>query len=172
MTQPRPAATPLTAYRESLILALRLRDVPGDRIGEIVAEVESHVTDTGEDPTEAFGAPGAYAASATEGHRPDSWWSTAFTIAWALSAGWFLAQGVFAVVLRHEYRGQSGWWFIALGLAIGLPGAIALARRSTPVRDPRTGADMVPANPRATAALVATPLLIVGLTVVVTRLLS
>ena len=70
-----------TDYTRRLILALRLKDVPGDRIGEIVAEVESHVADTGEDPVEAFGTPRAYAASLVDEHRPDPWWVTAISIA-------------------------------------------------------------------------------------------
>jgi hypothetical protein len=37
--------------------------VPGERIGQILAEVEAHVADTGADPVEAFGEPGEYAAT-------------------------------------------------------------------------------------------------------------
>jgi hypothetical protein len=43
------------------VLALRMHDVPGDRIGQVVAEVESHVAESGEDPVDAFGSPPAYA---------------------------------------------------------------------------------------------------------------
>lgn len=60
-------------YRQALMLALRLRDVPGDRIGEILAEVESHVSDTGENPTEAFGPPREYAAAPTTGQPREPW---------------------------------------------------------------------------------------------------
>ena len=49
-------------HRRELVQALRLHDVPPERIGEIVAEVESHVADTGEDPREAFGPARDYAA--------------------------------------------------------------------------------------------------------------
>lgn len=35
-----------------------MRVVPGDRIGEIVAEVDSHVAETGEEPDDAFGPAG------------------------------------------------------------------------------------------------------------------
>ena len=51
-----------TRYVERLVLELRQRDVPGDRIGEVVAEVEAHVAESGETPEEAFGPPGEYAA--------------------------------------------------------------------------------------------------------------
>ena len=53
--------TAVDAYQQQLLLALRLRDVPGPRIAEVLAEVGSHVADTGEDPTAAFGAPEDYA---------------------------------------------------------------------------------------------------------------
>lgn len=53
----------LVVYLDNLLLQLRLRDVSGDRIGQILAEVETHVTDTGQDPVHAFGEPGEYAAT-------------------------------------------------------------------------------------------------------------
>lgn len=48
---------------EELIIALRLRDVRGDAIGDAVAAVESHCAESGETPHEAFGDPHDYAAS-------------------------------------------------------------------------------------------------------------
>ncbi|MGY1837325.1 hypothetical protein ACI79P_19730 [Blastococcus sp. SYSU DS0510] len=36
------------AWCDDLLLRLRLRDVPGTRIGEVLAEVQSHVAETGE----------------------------------------------------------------------------------------------------------------------------
>lgn len=54
-------STDLETYRARLLLALRMRDVPGVRIGEALAEVDSHVAETGEDPRDAFGDPVAYA---------------------------------------------------------------------------------------------------------------
>jgi hypothetical protein len=55
--------TTTTEYTQQLILALRMRDVPGAAIGDAVAQIESHVADTGEDPVEAFGPARDYAAS-------------------------------------------------------------------------------------------------------------
>jgi len=37
----------LATYRDNLLIQLRLLDVPGERIGQILAEVETHVADTG-----------------------------------------------------------------------------------------------------------------------------
>jgi len=48
-------------YRDQLVLALRAQEVSGDRVGEVLAEVETHVAETGEDPQEAFGPPRDYA---------------------------------------------------------------------------------------------------------------
>jgi hypothetical protein len=50
-------------WRESLLVELRLRDIPGPRIGEIMAEVDTHCADSGESPQDAFGDPATYARS-------------------------------------------------------------------------------------------------------------
>lgn len=52
-------------YCEDLLLALRLRDVPGDRIGAVLAEVRDHLTSSGEDPVGSFGTAQDYAAALT-----------------------------------------------------------------------------------------------------------
>ncbi|GAA1727306.1 HAAS signaling domain-containing protein [Aeromicrobium alkaliterrae] len=148
-------------YQQRLILALRLKDVPGDRIGEIVAEVESHVAETGEDPVDAFGSPRQYAASLTAEHRPDPKWFTAVSLVGSGLAGWLVAQGGLAVLLGESYWGQSGWLWLALGLAIGVPGGISVWRRSTRVRDPRTGADLEPFSPGGLVVLIGSPIVVV-----------
>jgi hypothetical protein len=54
--------TTLEKYREELHTALRMYDIAGTRVGDVLAEVEAHVVETGEDPVEAFGTPREYAA--------------------------------------------------------------------------------------------------------------
>jgi len=54
-----------TAWRDELIIALRARDVPGTRIGEVLAEVDEFCTDSGLDAPTAFGPPTVYAATLT-----------------------------------------------------------------------------------------------------------
>lgn len=49
-------------YSDELMIALRLHEISGERVGEVLAEVESHVAETGEDPRAAFGSPKEYAA--------------------------------------------------------------------------------------------------------------
>jgi hypothetical protein len=66
----------LAAYLDNLTVQLRLLDVPGERIGQILAEVETHGADTGQDPLDAFGESGEYAATyAAEApvSRPNGW---------------------------------------------------------------------------------------------------
>lgn len=62
---PGQHGTSLTDYTQALTIQLRLRQASGSTIGQIVAEVESHVRETGEDPVEAFGQPGIYSARCT-----------------------------------------------------------------------------------------------------------
>ncbi len=59
---PGQHGTSLKDYTEALTTQLRLRRVPGKVIGQVIAEVESHVRETGEDPVEVFGQPGSYSA--------------------------------------------------------------------------------------------------------------
>ncbi|MGW5794810.1 hypothetical protein ACWEV3_29720 [Saccharopolyspora sp. NPDC003752] len=53
-------------YRDELLVALRMHEISGERVGEVLAEVEAHVTETGENPVEAFGRPREYAAQVAE----------------------------------------------------------------------------------------------------------
>jgi len=75
---PGQHGTSLKDYTKALTTQLRLRQVPGKDIGQIVAEVESHVRETGEDPIEAFGQPGTYSAQFTRdrGSRGRRAWSS------------------------------------------------------------------------------------------------
>jgi len=50
-------------WAEWFLVTLRLQEVPGDRIGAALAEVEAHVAESGETAEEAFGEPVAYARS-------------------------------------------------------------------------------------------------------------
>lgn len=73
MTEPTTAPTDglvPSAWRDELVLALRLRDVPGARIGEILAEVDEFCADAGLDAPTTFGAPAEYARELTAGSGP------------------------------------------------------------------------------------------------------
>ncbi|MEU6130281.1 hypothetical protein ABZ805_14010 [Saccharopolyspora sp. NPDC047091] len=49
-------------YRDELLIALRGHEISGARVGDVLAEVEAHLAESGEDPVEAFGTPREYAA--------------------------------------------------------------------------------------------------------------
>jgi hypothetical protein len=51
------------SWLRDFTLLLRTRGVDGARIGDALAEVESHCDDSGQEPMEAFGEPADYAAS-------------------------------------------------------------------------------------------------------------
>jgi hypothetical protein len=59
-------------WRNRLVYELRMADVPGVEIGDILLEVESHLLETGETPEEAFGEANVYAASRAEVVPPAS----------------------------------------------------------------------------------------------------
>lgn len=50
-------------WAEAMLLELRLQGVDGARIGEALAEVDSHCVESGQSARDAFGPPEAYAAS-------------------------------------------------------------------------------------------------------------
>ncbi|SDL35480.1 HAAS signaling domain-containing protein [Tessaracoccus oleiagri] len=53
-------------WSEEFIIEARLLDVPGAEIGEALAEIDSHVRESGETARSAFGDPRAYAAGLAE----------------------------------------------------------------------------------------------------------
>lgn len=151
--------TDVDAYCKQLLLAMRLRDVPGPRIADALAQVDSHTAETGEDPREAFGPPGEYAdrllAAAGAGGRRwfhVTWQEGAIAVA-ALGGGLLLSDGVFAAAAGEPSTvGLPGLVSIVLGLALwGSLGAwlAAMARRGDDrVLDPRSGEEMAPPVPR------------------------
>lgn len=58
-------------WAEALLMELRLLGVPGDRIGQVLTEVESHVVDSGESAQEAFGDAVPYARSLALAPAPE-----------------------------------------------------------------------------------------------------
>ncbi|PYF99202.1 hypothetical protein SAMN05216184_10884 [Georgenia satyanarayanai] len=59
----RPFVKEHQQWCDDFVVELRLLDVPGPVIGDRLAEVEAHCTDTGESPAQAFGDPVGYARS-------------------------------------------------------------------------------------------------------------
>ena len=50
-------------YIPRLVGELRRRGVPGEVVGDVVAQVESHLAEAGGDPGSSFGSPAEYAAA-------------------------------------------------------------------------------------------------------------
>lgn len=153
--------TDVQDYRNELLFALRMRDVPGPRIAEALAEVDSHVTETGEDPREAFGPPTAYADELTAAlggpPSPRLWrsvlsWSTATYAVGGAVGTWLLLDGVLAFVAdERALLGMPPAASLLLGLAVLLATVVRFVRlarqKDTEVLDPRTGADITPPTP-------------------------
>lgn len=58
-------------WLDRLALELRLLDVDGETIGDVLAEAETHLLESGESPEEAFGDPAVYAAEMRREEAPD-----------------------------------------------------------------------------------------------------
>ncbi len=129
-------------HRRELVQALRLHDVPPERIGEIVAEVESHVADTGEDPREAFGpardCAAGFSGPRSRGAQVSSW----VLIALSAVCGWLISRGVFGLVRDEPLYGLPAGAVLAIGWLLWIPPVVAQTRRQAPVPDPRTGRSM------------------------------
>jgi hypothetical protein len=119
-------------WRDAFVTELRLRDVPGTQVGEALAEVDAHCTDSGQTPAEAFGDPVSYAAAraadlAVKPHR------TPLRIAWMSFAG---VAGALAVLVGTDAVAHRTQGELTLGalltLALAPPliaGITALALR-------------------------------------------
>lgn len=109
-------------YLTDLAYALRLRNISGVRIGEIMAEVEAHTAESGQSAREAFGSPKEYArqfepAADDPGRR--QWGKQAWTGALTAAIGaWLFAAGAFAGMAGENLIKLPGWWACAIGAAI------------------------------------------------------
>ena len=168
--------TSVESYRNDLLLALRLRDVPGPRIAEVLAEVESHVGDTAEDPRETFGEPEEYAeqvaaAIGLAGRGGVRGWLIALegpaglVGLLSLAGGLLLPTGLFHLGAGTDGpAGLPAAVPVVLGALLWLGVGLALRSQLTGtadrVLDPRTGADMAPAVPRWAGAVTVGALLV------------
>jgi len=103
--------SPVEAYCDDLLLALRMEDVSGARIGAVLAEVRDHLAESGEDPVEAFGSAREYAAAVGHGTAPGRTWSVLRSRA--------------AEVVPGTALGAAAWWS-ATGARALLDGADAV----------------------------------------------
>jgi hypothetical protein len=172
------------AWCDDLLLRLRMRQVPGRRIGEVLAEVQSHVAETGEHPHEAFGAPREYADEVARalgvtpvrgwaGLRQWLGWRDLLPAVVCGLAGFALADGLWSLGAGAATTVGLPTWLVCLvaALVLGVSTArfVVTARHdpdADPVVDPRDGADMVPFGRRQVVLLAVLPVLaLVGMVV-------
>lgn len=131
-------------WRDTLIYHLRMDDVPGDRIGDILLEVESHLVETGETPQEAFGDPKAYASTrATDADRSAG--DTTNTLVIAILS--FLGTMLYFSGAMGAGRGSASvyglnpWLLVVIGAALLVLTALRLPDDF--IRHPTTGQALI-----------------------------
>lgn len=162
-------STNLDTYRQQLLFALRQHNVAGARIGEAIAEVESHIAETGEDPVAAFGEPAEYARRlagslaprpGTE-PRPAGRWTTILVGLVAFAAAAFAATGML--------RDSTVMTVAGLVLLAALVLWLARRRPVNRVVDPRTGTTMRVPAPRGALLVLAVCLLVLAVLAALVR---
>jgi hypothetical protein len=144
-----------------------------------LAEVQSHVAETGEDPRSAFGSPREYAAEIAgalglprRGLRAVLRSVDAADLALAVACGlcsFLLADGVWSLGAGKPSVLGLPAWVVALfgaamvGVSVVRTAAHARQRSDDAVIDPRTGADMVPFGRWRTALPAAVPVVMLAL---------
>ncbi|MET1034518.1 MAG: hypothetical protein ABWX68_04695 [Arthrobacter sp.] len=94
---------------DEFVLELRLRDVPGDAIGDAAASVREFVADSGQAPSEAFGPARDYAASLDLPRKPGPAPDAAAVVRSVVGLVAFLALvSTFAPLARGEQLHFSG----------------------------------------------------------------
>src|SRR5690554_938069 len=123
----RPFVKAHQGWSDDFVLELRLLDVPGPVIGERLAEVEAHCTDTGESPAEAFGDPTDYARRLDEQRSPElvsgAWRSTTNSVVQVLAL--IVGTGAAFAWARNEQLSynlvQVGAMVLLVALLLALP---------------------------------------------------
>lgn len=127
-------------YLEELAVHLQLRYVPGERIGEILAEAEAHTAQSGEALREAFGHPQEYALQWAGAPRRRRWRTDVAVGVLSGLGGLALAWGATGLAMDHRLPvlDLPSWWLIVVGavLTVGVSVFVPVNR----IRDPRTGA--------------------------------
>jgi hypothetical protein len=123
-------------YLRRLRTELHARGVPSERIGEVLAEVDAHVSDAGDDPATAFGPPDRYAARIAEeiGATPQPPPPAARRILTgaAASAGTLLAvEGVVGLIRHHPAPVTLAVLLTAVLIPVLSQSVLLLGRRSS-----------------------------------------
>ncbi|WP_129664595.1 HAAS signaling domain-containing protein [Phytoactinopolyspora endophytica] len=152
-------ASQVEKYVDSLIFALRMRNVPGEEIGQIVAEVEAHVAESGEAPAEAFGKPREYARTwaRNTGHRQgrSDLIRSILGIVAAGAGGSLLGVSVIRTATDKSVWGLHPLLTVLAGVIVMAGAAFALPKADR-VIDPRTGLEPERINRSGRRAMIIT----------------
>ena len=108
-----------TKWSEAFIVELRVLDVPGEDIGAALAEVNTHIRESGADVWEAFGEPKNYAASLSFPRvtKQGSSFTQVHFLVIQLVGLWFLTDACGATLAGHLAVPLSmGFLIIILGM--------------------------------------------------------
>lgn len=145
-----PRGPVLDSWREGFVLELRSRDVSGARIGDALAEVDSHCAETGQDPEAGFGDPVTYAAALAESLPADDR-IAAVAPAALVASGLAIFLGVVLLLagLGGVVEGHDAGYSYGALVGLGLTGALSvvivanLSRLLRPARRVALGALLV-----------------------------
>jgi len=129
-----------SSWRDKAILELRMKNVPGHEIGEILSEVETHVEETGETPDDAFGDPVIYARerAASIEVAPNDASSLITSAIGGGIGGLILAHSAWQLGAGQPVLGGIPAW---IGLLLGVAVLAFVFHRIEPdlITDPRSG---------------------------------
>lgn len=123
-------------YLDELNYRLQMGGLPPDKIGDILAEVETHVIATGEPARMAFGPPAEYAAMWANRPGRLRWPATALAALLGACSGFALSVGALGIIDGEPTLGLSPWSLVGLGLVL-LAACAAIAAKY--LIDPLTG---------------------------------
>lgn len=114
------------AWADDFIIRLRMRDVPGDRIGDALAEVDAHCADSGEGAPDAFGDAEDYADSLDLPELPDESGVRSTLLGSGLQlVGIVLAPQAFGAIAAGEHLVISAGGLATLAVTVAILAAFA-----------------------------------------------
>lgn len=157
-------------YLADLTYELRLLDIPGVEIGNILTETESHLAEAGGTPEDIFGSPRSYAHELAKARgaqigperpsrgalldlvrsmRPWDWGIAAVALGLSVLGAMFLWRGVGAVLAGlPTWTGLPAWAEIVIGVALLATWSLWARSLEDPIVRPEPADDDDDAVPR------------------------
>jgi hypothetical protein len=117
------------AYLAQLTRALEETGLPGSRVGDLIAEMASHMDGTDLDPVEEFGTPGQMADALSADERRIPLWVRSLPV--KLLAMWLVLAGTaiaFAAIADRPITAGSVGYAVAFGALVVLFRHVAVGR--------------------------------------------